>query len=212
MNEKDIVRHGYNRVAAAYLDKRMFHSAGSELLTRLLDQLPANARILDAGCGAGIPVTAHLAERSLVTGVDFSVEQLRLAKGLVESAEFVCQDLSELGFAENTFDAICSYYAIIHIPRSLHAQVFAEFHKLLVPGGLALLCLGAKDLEEDFEGNYFGTQMYWSHYDEAANRRMLRKAGFEELWSELVPDTAFGVNNGGKSNQNTGLESPPNMA
>ena len=195
MNEKDIVRSGYDRVAAAYLDKRRLHSPGTELLKRLIDQLPENAQVLDAGCGAGVPVTSYLAERCQVTGVDFSVAQLRLAKELVTSAKFVCQDLSDLGFAESTFDAICSYYAIIHIPRSLHTDIVAEFYKLLVPGGLALLCLGAEELKEEFEGDYFGTEMYWSHYDEATNRRMLRNVGFDELWSEIVPDVAFGEGN-----------------
>ena len=97
-----------------------------------------------------------------------------------------------MGFAENSYDAICSYYAIIHIPRSLHADVLADFHRLLVPGGLALLCLGTEDLEGDIKSDYFGTEMFWSHYDEATNRRLLNEVGFQELWSELVPDVVFG--------------------
>lgn len=192
MRERDIVRAGYDRVAAAYLDMRRHHSPDIELLERLLERLPTNASVLDAGCGAGVPITSHLAEHGQVTGVDFSVAQLQLAKDLVPTAKFVCQDLSDLGFAEHSFNAICSYYAIIHIPRSLHSHVLAEFHKLLVPGGVALLCLGAEDLEEDIEVDYFGTEMYWSHYDEATNKRMLQNAGFQELWSDLVPDVAFG--------------------
>ena len=192
MSGKQIVRDGYDQVAASYLEVRKLHSPDIALLDRFTEKLPSEASILDAGCGAGMPVTAHLAERFEVTGVDFSLSQLHLAKGLVPSARFVCQDLSIMGFAENSYDAICSYYAIIHIPRSLHADVLADFYKLLVPGGLALLCLGAEDLEGDIESDYFGTEMYWSHYDEATNRRLLNKVGFQELWSELVPDVVFG--------------------
>ena len=192
MNEKRIVRDGYNQVAAAYLEMRRQHSPDMAPLDKLTRKLPVQASILDAGCGAGVPVTAHLAEQFDVIGVDFSQSQLRLAKGLVPKAKFVCQDLTNLGFAAGCFDAICSYYAIIHIPRELHAGILAGFHNLLAPGGFALLCLGAEDLEEDIENDYFGTEMYWSHYDERTNRRLLRQVGFEELWSDLVPDDAFG--------------------
>ena len=135
-----------------------------------------------------MPVTSHLVEHCEVTGVDFSFTQLRLANGLVPTAEYVCQDLTALGFAANSFDAICSYYAIIHIPRTLHARVLSDFYTFLVPGGLAFVCLGAEDLEEDIETDYFGSEMYWSHFDAATNRRLMQDIGFQELWSRLVPD------------------------
>jgi SAM-dependent methyltransferase len=192
IREIELVRDGYDKVAPAYLETRKAHSPDIELLQRLAERLRPRAAILDAGCGAGVPVTSQLAKHFNVTGVDISIAQLRLARDLVPSAELVCQDLSALGFADSSFDAICSYYAVIHVPRSLHAHILAEFHRLLAPGGLALLCLGANDLEEEVEEDYFGVEMYWSHYDEETNRRLLNNVGLEEIWAELVPDAAFG--------------------
>jgi SAM-dependent methyltransferase len=192
MHETRIVRDGYDQVAAAYLETRRRHSPDLALIEQLTSRLPANASILDAGCGAGFPIAAELAERFEVTGVDFSLAQLRLAQKLAQGAKLACQDLTAMGLAPESFDAICSFYAIIHVPRDLHFDLLADFHKLLVPGGLALLCLGAEDLEEDIENDYFGAQMYWSHYDEFANRKMLRDVGFQVEWSALVPDAAFG--------------------
>jgi len=55
------------------------------------------------------------------------------------------------------------------------------------PSGLLFLCMGANDLPED-AGDFFGTPMYWSHYDAHTNLEMLRVAGFEILWSRLVED------------------------
>jgi hypothetical protein len=47
-------------------------------------------------------------------------------------------------------------------------------------------------MKEDVESDFFGSPMYWSHFDEATNRRMLKEVGFLEEWSDLVPDVAFG--------------------
>ncbi len=192
MRKLEIVRNGYDRIASKYLEKRRSDSPDIQILHRFTERLSEGAVILDAGCGSGVPVTLQLTARFNVTGVDFSISQLKLAKELVHSADFVCQDLTAMGFAESSFDAICSYYSIIHIPRNYHAQIFADFYRLLSPGGIALFCLGADDLEDDIQDDYCGTKMYWSHYDAATNLRMMKNTGFLELWSEIIPDIAFG--------------------
>lgn len=191
MKEVDLVRQGYNRIAREYFALRRLHAPDQALLAKLTERLSPGARVLDAGCGAGLPITAFLAQSFHVIGVDFSIAQLKLASGFVPGTHFVCQDMLSLGFAPGSFDAICSFYAIIHIPRSQHALLFDHLHRLLTPGGLVLLCLGAEDLREDWGSDYFGTDMYWSHFDAATNLILLKQAGFEILWSDLIPDAAF---------------------
>jgi hypothetical protein len=62
-------------------------------------------------------------------------------------------------------------------------------HRVLRPGGQALLCLGAADLAEDDDpDSWLGTRMYWSHYDAATNLRLLREAGFTVDDAREVPD------------------------
>ena len=133
------------------------------LLDELTTRLPAGAKVLDAGCGAGLPISQMLSEKFEVTGVDFSEAQIELAKKNVPNATFICQDMTQLDFPENTFDGICSYYAIIHIPREEHQPLLANFHRMLKPGGVALLCLGAENVADDIDENFLGTRMYWSH-------------------------------------------------
>ncbi len=148
------------------------------------------AAVLDAGCGAGVPVTRLLSRHFVVTGVDFSATQVQLARQLVPEATFTCQDITTLDFAAASFDAICSYYAIIHIPREQHAALLYDFHRLLKPGGLALLCLGADDNPDD-RGIYHGAAMYWSHYDAPTNMQLLQAAGFALIWARLVTDSTY---------------------
>ena len=188
MDFKKTVKDGYNTIANRYLAERTRDSQDVRLLDELMERLPVNAKVLDAGCGAGIPISQILSERFQVTGVDFSEAQVELAKKNVPTAEFLCEDMTKMDFPDETFNGITSYYAIIHIPREEHQALLANFHRMLKPGGLALLCLGAEHLIDDIDENYLGTRMYWSHYDADTYLNMLRDCGFEILWSRNVTD------------------------
>ncbi len=188
MNKKKIVRDGYNRIASAYLKSRFRDSPDVSLLKDLSDRLPEGAFVLDAGCGAGIPITEILAGRFYVIGLDFSGTQLKLARRNVPNTNYLCGDLTVPVFRDCTFDAVCSYYAIIHVPRELHINIFKDFYRILKPGGYALLCLGADDLENDIDDDYNGAPMYWSHFDAETNLRLLSKCGFKIAWSKLIGD------------------------
>jgi len=187
-SHKETVKAGYNIIANRYLATRTRDSEDVRLLDELTTRLPAGAKVLDAGCGAGIPITQMLSEKFEATGVDFSEAQIELARNNVPKATFICQDMTQLNFPDNTFEGICSYYAIIHIPREEHQLLFANFHRMLKPNGLALLCLGAENLIDDIDDNYLGTRMYWSHYDAETYLRLLTESGFSILWSKLVVD------------------------
>jgi ubiquinone/menaquinone biosynthesis C-methylase UbiE len=188
MDFKKTVKDGYNTIANRYLAERTRDSQDVRLLDELMERLPDNAKVLDAGCGAGIPISQILSERFQVTGVDFSEAQVELAEKNVPAGEFICEDITKLDFPDETFDGITSYYAIIHIPREEHQALLANFHRMLKPGGLALLCLGAEHLIDDIDENYLGTRMYWSHYDADTYLRFLSDCGFEILWSRYVRD------------------------
>jgi SAM-dependent methyltransferase len=190
MDFKKIVRAGYDAIAGQYLTSRTRDSEDVHLLGELIQRLPAGARVLDAGCGAGIPITRILSETFAVTGVDFSDSQIELARRNVPKATFLCRDMTALDFPEQTFDGICSYYAIIHIPREEHLQLLMDFHRFLKPSGLALLCLGMENLVDDIDENYLGTRMYWSHYDSETYRAMLKECNFEILWAKRVADAS----------------------
>jgi ubiquinone/menaquinone biosynthesis C-methylase UbiE len=189
MDYKKTVRDGYNAIANRYLTERTRDSEDVRLLDDFMERLPANAHILDAGCGAGIPISQILSERFHVTGVDFSEAQVELAKKNVPGAEFLCEDMTKLTFPNNTFDGITSYYAIIHIPREEHQALLANFYRMLKPDGFALLCLGAEHLVDDVDENYLGTRMYWSHYDSETYLRILQECGFSIIWSKRVADS-----------------------
>lgn len=121
-------------------------------------------------------------------GADFAQAQLRKARVLVTRAHFARQDIAALGFPAAAFGAICSYCAIIHVPRREHAGILRKFHRLLKPSGPDLACMGAEDLPEEREEDYFGTRMYGSHVDADTNVRLIRAGGFAAIFSQVEGD------------------------
>jgi SAM-dependent methyltransferase len=184
---KKIVRAGYNKIASSYTALRTPESGDVQLLNLLLDRLPRQAMILDAGCGSGFPLTQFLAKYFRVTGVEFAYEQIRFARENIPDSTLVCADISQMPFRKDVFDGICSFYAIIHVPRQEHHKLLTDLHRILKTGGLALLCMGAGDLQDDI-AEWRGTEMFWSHYDKETNLRMMKESGFAILWSEIVND------------------------
>lgn len=187
---RSLVRQGYDEIADSYLAARPTHGADVALLDELVARLPTTGRVLDAGCGAGVPVMSRLVDAGFQTvGLDFSTRQLALARTHAADAQLVHGDLGALPFHGERFDAVVSFYAIIHVPRRDHRAIFEEVHRVLRPGGLALLCLGANDLTDDHDpDSWLGTAMYWSHYDAATNLGLLRAADLDVLADRFVTD------------------------
>jgi SAM-dependent methyltransferase len=187
MEPKQVVKAGYNKIASEYTAARKDDSEDVRLLSRLAERLPRNAIVLDAGCGSGYPVTQFLAKYFQVTGIDFALEQIRLARHRVPGVEFIVGDIANMPIRGSAFDAVCSYYAIIHVPRGEHRKVLDGFLDILKPGGLALLCIGAENLPED-TSSYHGALMFWSHFDRDTNLAMIKDTGLQVLWSKTIAD------------------------
>src|SRR5262245_21044946 len=84
---KLVVAHGYDVVAGTYLKRHGKSVVRDRWLQEMIARLPDAARVLDLGCGAGVPVAHRLTERGFdVVGVDGSVEQIKLARRNVPNA------------------------------------------------------------------------------------------------------------------------------
>lgn len=190
-----VVRDGYDRIAEDYLRVRKANDPDIELVRDLAGRLEPGMAVLDAGCGAGWPIAALLAERHAVTGIDLSRAQVRLATRNVPTGRFAVADLRRLPFRDAVFAAAVSIYALIHVPRADHPAVLGELRRVLAPGGLLLVTMGANDLEGGVYPDYLDTDvpMYWSHYGRARNLELVAEAGFEIVNEELVSeDASFG--------------------
>jgi ubiquinone/menaquinone biosynthesis C-methylase UbiE len=195
LDPKAIVEQGYDRMAERYLESKDAQDpvtvAALEEMSRLL---PPGAAVLDLGCGPGVPVARWLSEHGYaVTGVDISARQLELARQQVPGATFVKSDMSALDFSPGTFDAVVSFYSIIHVPRGEQPALLGRVYRWLKPGGvfLATMATGSwEGTESDWEG--WGAPMWWSHYGQEENLEMLRAAGFDITFAEARSGTFAG--------------------
>jgi SAM-dependent methyltransferase len=191
---KKIVADGYDEIAQRYLAWSALDPSPERMryLGRLLDLLPSGAEVLELGCGAGVPVTQALAEHCRVTGVDISAEQIALAERHVPDATFIRADITTLGFPAGSFDAVVAFYTLIHVPRAEHAALLARIAGWLRPRGLLFATMGAHDSPDGVEPDWLGAPMFFSHFDAETNRDMVRRAGFEILTAEVVPEDEDG--------------------
>jgi hypothetical protein len=63
MDFKKTVKEGCSAIADRYLAERRRASEDVHLLDELIERLPVNAEVLDAGCGTGIPLSQMLSKR-----------------------------------------------------------------------------------------------------------------------------------------------------
>ena len=175
-------------MARKYLTRQSNDSEIVQALHPLIQRLPRGARVLDVGCGPGVPFTRMFCDRFDVVGIDLARAQLQLARQCIPQAQLLCQDMTHPAFRDGTFDVICSFFAIFHVPRDAHQRLLLDFHRLLRRSGSLLLCLGGTDLASAEEDDFFGMPMYWSHFDADTNAALITECGFHILWSRMVTD------------------------
>ena len=182
-----VVAQGYDALGEDYLAWRS--AFADPAMDRMLDEftarLPSGARVLDLGCGPGVPSTRFLADRFKVTGVDISETQLDAARRNVPEASFVHGDLAQVDFPPASFDGVTAFYSISHVPREEHGPLFERVSRWLVPGGLFLATLGSND-DPGWMGDWLGQPMFFSSHDADVNRRLLRTADFDLLIDDVM--------------------------
>jgi len=137
----EVVARGYDRVAEAYAALESLHSPWPRLarVRAFIADLPDGSRVLDVGCGNGIPATREIAARHSIIGVDISPAQIALARLNVPSTTFHCADVREIEFPAGSFDAIVALYLIDNVPREDYPALFRKLAGWLMPGGRILL-------------------------------------------------------------------------
>ena len=189
MDPKEIVRKGYNIVAEKYTSKRFDDLTEMNFLPEFANYIPKGGKVLDLGCGAGIPFTRYLSDRFNVTGIDISPKQIELACKNVPNATFLCEDMTNMNFLDAEFHGVLAYYSIIHVPRNEQKSLFQDIYRILKINGVILISLHSTDDPESIYDDFFDAKMYWSGFDAKTNIEILEKVGFHIIWTKLVDDS-----------------------
>ena len=124
----------YDSIADWYQTDRSRTFGVAEALA-IATLLPAHSRILDVGCGNGVPITEALVNAGhRVVGLDSSAGMLARFRANLPGTPIVRGDARCLPFADGSLDAAISWGMIFHLPPTGQAAVFASVSRALKPG------------------------------------------------------------------------------
>lgn len=125
-------RQGLARTAKGAFDLVSSTTIRHRYTRRFLRRFGSDAFILDMACGGG----NELLRPYRTVGVDISLAGLRAAAGIYEAV--AAADARALPFADDCFDAVCSWDFFGHVPVADKDRVLAEWRRVLKPGGWML--------------------------------------------------------------------------
>jgi SAM-dependent methyltransferase len=158
------IRSSYDSVAESYAGMvRATEPWETAMLTTFVDLVRrtegAAGRVLDAGCGPG-RVTARLHSLGLPAfGVDLSPGMIEIARRDQPDLEFTVGSMTSLDLADGELAGILSWWSIVHLPREVLPLAFAEFHRVLAPGGKLLTGFHVGDTQNHKDSGYGGHPM-----------------------------------------------------
>lgn len=144
-------RDSYDQIAGQYADYvlEVFPTDGVDrAMIGLFAELVAghgNREVADIGCGPG-HISDFLARRELsVRGIDLSPAMIDLARHTRPDLRFDLGSLLELDIPDAALGGVLAHYSIIHTPPDRVPAVFAEFSRVLAPGGYLLVSFQTGD-------------------------------------------------------------------
>ncbi|MGP3971770.1 class I SAM-dependent methyltransferase [Streptomyces sp. 6N223] len=144
----DTIAADYAAWADAELATKPFDRA---MLAAFADLVRADATgtglpVAELGCGPG-RITAHLHGLGVepVFGIDLSPEMVAVARRTHPGLRFDVGSMTALDLPDASLRALVAWYSIIHCPPEELPGVFAEFERVLAPGGHALLAFQVGD-------------------------------------------------------------------
>lgn len=145
-------------------------------LDRFLALLPAGGRVLDLGCGPGVPIARYLAAAGLmVTAVDSSPRMIGMCRNNVPAAECLVADMRGLVLGRR-FDGILAWDSFFHLTQAGQEAMFPVFRRHAAPGAALLFTSGPA--EGEAIGEFGGERLYHASLDPEAYRALLAVHGF----------------------------------
>ena len=191
----------YDRIADWYAATRD-PEVGVVEVAALLRDLPARPRVIDAGCGHGLPIARHLVRAgATVMGIDSSREMVSRFRAALPEVAVRCERLETADVPRGSADAVVAWGVLFHLGRPAQRTGLRRMASWLRPGGRLLFTSGAEAGER--EGTMDGVSFRYVSLGVAGYRGALAQAGMRlasyhrDAWGNHVyvahADPALGV-------------------
>lgn len=146
-----VVRSGYDSVAESYarlLPDASFEAPADHAMIEAFAThvCEGSARsVVDAGCGTGRMTRLLSSLGADVSGIDLSAGMIDVARRTYPEVSFEVAELANLPYSDRQLGGVFAWYSIIHSPPSDLSPTFAEFFRVLVPGGYAMVSFQVGD-------------------------------------------------------------------
>lgn len=169
--DKRLVRRSFERAAQTYDEAAVLQHEVCRRMDERLDLIKLNpAVILDAGCGTGnaLPALRARYPQARVVALDLALTMLQQARSRTSTSWLkslfkqppagVCADIEQLPLASGSVDLVWSNLALqwMNDPE----KAFAEFHRVLAPGGLLMFSTFGPDTLKELRTAYTGVDQH----------------------------------------------------
>ncbi len=138
---------------------------------------------MELGFGNGKPIAENLIQNGFdYVGIDISDRQVELARSYFPKHKERFEQGEMLQFCKKadaeSFGGVISMFAIFHLPRIYHLELFCEIQRIL-KNGAPVLFTCHNSVWEGMEENWLGApQMFWSNFLNRWYELTLRELGF----------------------------------
>ena len=165
----------YDQIAEWYVAARN-PEVGVPDLTAFARRLPADARVLDLGCGDGVPISQFLTREGFdVVGLDSSPEMIARYRANFPGVPARCERVEEATFAAESFEAVVAWGVLFHLSEADQGAVIRKVSEWLRPGGRLLFTSG--DVEDTSEGEMDGVSFRYTSLGVSGYRDVVERAG-----------------------------------
>lgn len=201
MNSKDISEINRNAWNKIIKEGRTIHPSKGDKENLLLDlfisSIENSGKILDLGCGAGIPIGKKLQNAGFnITGVDVSDEMINeFKKNLPDSSSFR-MPMTEINWNEE-FNGIVSSFSLLCLPPEDFALMPGKIYKALKNSGYFLLFLNEGDSKFGGIWEVQGHELYTTGISEKEIREKFETKGFKirRFERETIETKEYGTEN-----------------
>jgi trans-aconitate methyltransferase len=146
----------------------------------LISRLTPPARVLDLGCGSGLPTAGQLLDAGFdVVGIDESSVMLDLAAEQAPGAQYLHRDMRDVADL-GEFDAVVAFFSFIMLPRRDIPVLLTQLHGQLRGPKLLMVAMVLGDFDQ-FPINFMGVPAAATAYPPDELAQLVERAGFEIL-------------------------------